>query len=540
MASKAIKDYYALLGVSQNATQEQIRLAFRQMARTYHPDINDAPDAEERFREINEAYEILADPEKRKSYDFFTVSLDNTESNSTPPTQSESTVTETPPETPAASPPATKRPGPQRIYPPTWAILLIVLGACIIVSVGVGAVLSLQRNRPTGGAESADVTKLTTFLSPPKIPADLTVVQEGGTPILTVLPNQLDVAGTAFSIVPVTPEQGRWPIPQEQQATAVWIYGTVINYVVGVPYVTATESLLAGLESSDRITLTLDNGTALVFGAPQAQRIAAEDLSPMAQDKPGLTLVVLGNNQTNRLTVQARYLPEESVFSDEQRVDGLEIQVLKSSIPSKVDDMLYFVVDYQVTNNSGASSDPMFFDMTLEDGNGQRYMLNETATSQGEYGPLTQAIPDGETATGSAGYLVPRDIAPPATWVFRSDATSVNSVRFVLPYEPPKLGPPVPDVVLSEVFNDATRAVIVINGTIYNNGETNLVVTLDDVNLTSGNGNGALQASTPLLPWTVAPGDGQGFEMQFSRPPDVDSVLLEMLGFTYRIEGIQP
>ena len=81
--------------------------------------------------------------------------------------------------------------------------------------------------------------------------------------------------------------------------------------------------MLAGLESNDTITLTLDNGTALVFGAPQAQRIAADDLKPMAQDKPGLTVVVLGSDQASRLTVQARYLPEESIFSDEQRVDGL-------------------------------------------------------------------------------------------------------------------------------------------------------------------------------------------------------------------------
>lgn len=538
MAQKTIKDYYALLGISQNATPEQIRLAFRQMARTYHPDINTAPDAEARFREINEAYEILADPEKRKAYDFFAVPPESTADSSTP--SPEPSATGTPAHRPDISHPAAKRPGPQRISPPTWAILLIVLGACIIVGMGVGAVLSLQRNRPTGGAESANVTKLTTFLSPPKIPEDITVIQEDGTPVTPAQPNQVNVAGTIFSVVPVLPDQGRWPMPQEQQPTAVWIYGTVINYIVGVPYTATTESLLAGLASGDRITLTLDNGTALVFGAPQAERVADDDLSPMAQNKPGLTLILLGSDQTGHLTVQARYLPEESVFSDQQRVDGLEVRVLKSGIPAKADDMLYFVVDYEVTNNSGTSSDPMFFDMTLEDGNGQRYTVNEAATSWGEYEPLTQAIPDGETATGSVGYLVPSDIKPPATWVFRSDATSANSTRFVLPYELPKPGPPVPDVTLTEAFNDASRNVIIINGTVYNNGESDLVVTLDDVNLTSGSGNGSLQASTPLLPWTVAPGDGQGFELQFSPPSDVDAVLLEMLGFTYRIEGIQP
>jgi len=328
-------------------------------------------------------------------------------------------------------------------------------------------------------------------------------------------------------------------VPHAQQTTAVWIYGTVINYVVGVPYTTTNESLLAGIGSDARLTLTLDNGTALAFGAPQAQRIAATDLSPMAQDKPGLTVVVLGSDQASRLTVQARYLPEESTFASGQRVDGLEVEVLNSSIPTKVDDTLYFVVDYQVTNNGAADSDPLFFDMSLEDGDGQRYMLNESATGWGEYGPLTAPIAPGETAVGSAGYIVPKDIQPPATWVFRNDATSANSARFVLPYAPPKLGPPEPDVLLDDVFYDANRDVIVINGTVYNDGESDLVVTLDNVQLTSSQGNGTVQATSPLLPWTVSPGDSQSFEIQFLPPPGVDAVMLEMLGFTYRIEGLE-
>ena len=85
MAAKTIKDYYAILGVASNATQEQIRMAYRQMARLNHPDINTAPDAGERFKEINEAYEILADTEKRKAYDFFTVSQGSAETTTPSP-----------------------------------------------------------------------------------------------------------------------------------------------------------------------------------------------------------------------------------------------------------------------------------------------------------------------------------------------------------------------------------------------------------------------------------------------------------------------
>ncbi|MFO8035858.1 MAG: molecular chaperone DnaJ [Anaerolineales bacterium] len=65
------RDYYEVLGISRNASEDDIRNAFRRLARKYHPDVNDSPDAEERFKEINEAYGVLSDEEKRAAYDRF-------------------------------------------------------------------------------------------------------------------------------------------------------------------------------------------------------------------------------------------------------------------------------------------------------------------------------------------------------------------------------------------------------------------------------------------------------------------------------------
>lgn len=65
------RDYYEVLGVDRNASKEEIKRAYRKLARKYHPDVNKEPDAAEKFKEVQEAYETLSDPQKKARYDQF-------------------------------------------------------------------------------------------------------------------------------------------------------------------------------------------------------------------------------------------------------------------------------------------------------------------------------------------------------------------------------------------------------------------------------------------------------------------------------------
>ncbi|MEA3309508.1 MAG: hypothetical protein U9Q70_08370 [Chloroflexota bacterium] len=449
----------------------------------------------------------------------------------------EDNVTPVPlPETAKAEPVAEKK----QLFPPTWALLILLLGTIVVVAVLVGTLRQLWiSSSAESGAQEAVVGKLATFDSPPDIPENSQVLQENGVPVEVVAPQNLQLPGADYAIVATPLEGVRWPVPATQQDVAVWVYGTVVNYVVGLPYTPTTASLLAGLESTDHITLTLSNGSELVFGSPQARRYPLEDTTPLAQRRPGLTLVVLGGEEADRLVVQARYLPEAAVAAGKkQQLGELLVELVQADVQSSTAEGQNFLVEYRLTNRGAEPLDTALFELVLEDGQGQRYAVNSEVSSLGEGGPLPASIPAGGALAASAGYRVPQALKPPLNWVFRVDPASGKTASFALPYREPLPGPPQPQVELREVFADQGRDAIVINGVVRNSGESALTVTATNVKLSSSAGEAEMLAQTPVLPWQIPGGGEQSFEVQFQRPAGVDSVLLDIWGFTFRIEGL--
>ena len=81
----AFKDYYEVLEIPREASEADVKKAYRKLARKYHPDVNKEPDAEAKFKEATEAYEVLGDPENREKYDRLGKNWKQGESFSPPP-----------------------------------------------------------------------------------------------------------------------------------------------------------------------------------------------------------------------------------------------------------------------------------------------------------------------------------------------------------------------------------------------------------------------------------------------------------------------
>jgi hypothetical protein len=360
-------------------------------------------------------------------------------------------------------------------------------------------------------------------------------------------PKTLRLRSRSKSIVPVTVEQGNWS-PTADVERAEWVYGTLVNYVIGLPASQENSDMLQALSEADEIVIDLSNGQTLAFRYTGRQFVSAGSTDIFAQSRPGLTLVLLGDNNNQRVVVNAGYLADSEVG---QAVSGSLAQIntpielgstkvtvtsarLVYNAPGIEVGKAFYLVDFMVENIGADVIDAADFVFELQDYANQKYKLTEAASALGpNRAPKGQLLP-GIANTFTSGFEVPTNVTGPVlVWVFRPNAQFRAQASVAVPL----IGPtPTPDprtkltVQITQAYFNADQTEMIIVGGAGNPGGAPITLSAADISLSTPDGVFAvIRGSTPPLPFNVGPGQSLSFTLRFSRLPGTAAVLKVLL-----------
>lgn len=451
---------------------------------------------------------------------------------------------------PPSSPPPSSPPGRNIARVPPVVLWLGGVGVAILL-ITLVALLALRSvlfpRRPEGIPLS--VTKVVPGVSPLPVPAP-PVAEIGNTEVSLPVPTSLEVGGRTFPVQPVRVEGGVWTASESDTGAALWAYGTVIHYVLGLEPTDENRALVGGLREGDEVALRLSSGAHLTFRVVQQKTVAPNDTSLFAQTRPGLTLVVLDEGERLAAVADFRDLveptpsaggptagPGQPVQVGTARVTVIEGRA-ERGLPDLPGGTVAYFVEVVVENGGAAALFPRDFVADLLDADGNRYIPSPSLAGRGKYGPLPGEIPAGGRAEGTFAYVIPEAVSGPAlTWVFGPQATSELRARFSLSYTPPPAGVAEAEVEVTQAFLGEGGEVLHIVARVRNRGSAALKVTEKDISLSSRAGLGELQVAAPPLPWEIGAGGEREVELQFARPR-APSCVVTILGYTFEISGL--
>lgn len=395
-----------------------------------------------------------------------------------------------------------------------------------------------------------EIVRVTPGPTPQPGAVPIPIAEVGGEAVPLPIPVALEIGGRTFAVQASPADGGAWAAPASASGAAIWVEGTVVNYVLGLEATAEQTALVEQLVAGDPLSLRLSNGARVTFRVARTESIRPDDTSIFAQHSSGLTLVLLGGDAAERTTVFADVERVEEATPDPAAVTiapGQPTQVgavlitvergyAEPASAGAPPGTMVYLVEFTIQNTGDAPLDARTFVMELVDGVGNRYLPSSSAATQGDYGPLLRPLNAGESVGGTAGYVVPELMSGPTlTWIFSPDA----QVRayFALRYEQPAVALAEADVEVYDAFVDEDEGILHILADIYNDGDAPLEVTAADISLSSSAGRGELRSTAPPLPWTIQPRDYQEVELLFVKPW-ASSAVVTILGFTFEISGI--
>ncbi len=362
-------------------------------------------------------------------------------------------------------------------------------------------------------------------------------------PQAAVVPKKLYLRDRTFEITPVAVPGKIWK-PTATGENVEWVFGTLVNYLIGLPNTSENKDLLQALSEADQVTLELSNGQTVEFKFDAQQLVSPDSKAIFAQQHPGLTLILLGNDGEERLVVTANYDVESEVnrtvpsgvvaVNTPIEINAVRVKVLGGRMVENAPGIpvgsAFYLVDFTVENVGEEALDASNFVFELLDYARARYRLTDAASNLGPNPPPGGQLLPGLSATFTTGFEVPSNITGPIlTWIFKPSAALREQAAVAVPL----LGPtPTPDprtrvrVQISQAYYTPDQAELIIVGNVAN--PTTVIIPLGtaDIDLSTQEGiHATLNSSEPSLPLRVGPGDSVDFTLRFSRLPSITAIL---------------
>jgi len=395
-------------------------------------------------------------------------------------------------------------------------------------------------------------------------PLFVPIVDSDDVRVPLALPERLTVDERALAVQAQMAPEGVWPIAPTSGDTVAWVYGTVVNYILGLAPTSENLNLVSALQAGDTLSLHMSTGIILNFSVGEIVTGAADEAGYLAQISPRLTLALLADDPAQRVVVSAPFFNDEAgdltLFSKAAvglvgtpvnrgpvrvtLIEAYQVAAGEAGLPAGTG---YLLMDLKVENVGQTVLEPEFFQTFVTDAAGERYPLTLLAEQFTHYGIPTEPLAPGETVIGSLGYLVSRSSEGEVRWAFNPLPGSDHWVIVPLPLdiplatptvEPPPIGFARVTVGADDVFIDKTDGLLDIGLTIDNVSDGVVQVAESDISLSSWtDGELSLVAPAPPLPWTIEPRQVRLFQLQFELPT-ADSALLSVLGHTFSIENL--
>ena len=434
------------------------------------------------------------------------------------------------------------------------ALIAVVVGMCLLCVFGI----LLLRDTGVGDIGGAEPTP---FPTPVAVGTEDVIIVgiSGSTPISLPLnaPVSLQIGGQNFAVKAEPVEENEtWEPELGEGTTALWVYGTLINYIIALPDNADNRDLLENLPPGAEIQMTLRDGTRYTFAVTNRETIAADRSDIFGQNTPGITLLLLRARGDERLMVQGDFVVDATAAGASGAAAGNVVELgetaqfgdLRLTVTEATSlfnqgqappGFAYFLVDFELQNTGTEPVDLGRLRFTLVDDLGNQYALNPQASQAGTYQPPAGTLAAGETRQATAGYQLPAGLASPTlTWIVTREGGS-GEVRVTIPFagsSEEALSNSVITLQNAEVSADGTGLVLL--GQLTNGSNQSLVVNQSDVSLLSDGTVHLMLSTNPAFPWVVPPGQTFPFSLSFQRPAGGEAVFT-ILNRPYQLSGLR-